>query len=79
MTVFYKVIDGFKVKFCRTYFCIGIGLDQFTPVYHRYITGQSLGPAKNKTNILHPKEENIKPQGKSLAKTNYNKKARHKN
>lgn len=79
MKIFYKVINGFKVKFCRTYFCIGIGMDQLTPVYHRYITGQSLGPAKNKTNILHPKEKNIQPQGKSLAKSNYNKRARHKN
>jgi hypothetical protein len=47
MKVFYKVINGFKVKFCCSYFCIGIGMDQFTPVYHRYITGQSLGPVKN--------------------------------
>ena len=65
MKVFHKVINGFKVKFCCSYFCIGIGMDQFTPVYHRYITGKSLGPVKNKTNILHPKEENIKAQGKS--------------
>jgi hypothetical protein len=79
MTVFYKVINGFKVKFCRTYFCIGIGMDQFTPVYHRYITGQSLGPVKNKTNIHLPKEKDVQPQSKSLAKTNYGKRARHKN
>ena len=65
MKTIYKVFNGFRVKFCRVYFCIGIGMDQFTPVYHRHITGKFLGPVKNKTNILHPKEENIKPQGKS--------------
>lgn len=79
MKVFYTVINGFKVKFCTTYFCIGIGMDQFTPVYHRYVTGQSLGPVKNKTNLSCPTAQNIKPQGKSLATTNYNKRARHKN
>jgi len=79
MKTFYKVINGFRVKFCRAYFCIGIGMDQFTPVYHRYITGQSLGPVKNKANVLLPKEKNTKPESESLAKTNYGKRARHKN
>lgn len=51
MKVFYKVINGFKVKFCRTYFCIGIGMDQFTPVYYRFTTGQSLGPVKRKKEL----------------------------
>jgi hypothetical protein len=49
--VFYKVIDGFKIKFCRAYFCVGIGMDQFTPVYYRFATGQSLGRVKKKKNV----------------------------
>ena len=79
MKVFYKVINGFKIKFCRAYFCIGIGMDQLTPVYHRYTTGQSLGPVKNKTNILQPQKEKVKPQSKSLATNNYGRRVRHKN
>jgi hypothetical protein len=79
MKVFYKVINGFKIKFCRAYFCIGIGMDQLTPVYHRYATGQSLGPVKNKTNILQPQKEKVKPQSKSLATNNYGRQVRHKN
>lgn len=79
MKIFYKVINGFRVKFCRAYFCIGIGMDQLTPVYHRYITGQSLGPVKNKTNLHLPKEKSTKSQSKDLVKANHDKKARHKN
>jgi hypothetical protein len=74
MKTIYKVINGFRVKFCRAYFCIGIGMDQFTPVYYRHITGKFLGPVKNKANIHFPKEQNIKPQGKSVAKANSGKK-----
>lgn len=46
--IFYRVINGFKVKFFRVYFCIGIGMDQITPVYYRFTTGKSLGPVKRK-------------------------------
>jgi hypothetical protein len=51
MKIFYKVINGFKIKFCRAYFCIGIGMDQLTPVYYRYTTGKSLGPVKRKKEL----------------------------
>ena len=51
MKIFFKYIDGFKVKFCCAYFCIGIGMDQFTPVYYRYITGQSLGSFNRKKEL----------------------------
>lgn len=51
MKIFYKVIHGFKIKFCRVYFCVGIGMDQLTPVYHRFITGKSLGPVKRKKEL----------------------------
>jgi hypothetical protein len=51
MKIFYKTINGFKIKFCRAYFCMGIGMDQFTPMYYRYTSGQSLGPVKRKKEL----------------------------
>jgi len=44
--VFYRVFNGYKIKFCRAYFCIGIGMDQLTPTYYKYSIGRSLGPVK---------------------------------
>jgi hypothetical protein len=79
MKVFYKFINGFKVRFCRAYFCIGIGMDQFTPVYYRYTTGQSLGPVKKQASLYSPQKQTVKPQSESLAKNNYGRRARHKN
>ena len=79
MKITRTVINGFKVRICRVHFCIGIGMDQFTPVYHRFTTGQSLGPVKTWKNSDDLPQKNIKPQGKSLATTNYNKRARHTN
>lgn len=79
MKVFYKVINGFKIKFCRAYFCVGIGMDQLTPVYYRHTTGQSLGPVKSKQKDFCPTVQKIKEQTQSLSKTNYGRRTRHKN
>lgn len=78
MKVFYKIINGFRVKFCRTYFCIGIGMDQLTPVYYRYTTGRSLGPVKSYQKTFSKPEQTAKEQTKSLSKTNYGKRAKQK-
>lgn len=48
MKIFYRVINGFKIKFFRVYFCIGIGMDQITPMYYKSTAWQSLGPVKRK-------------------------------
>ena len=79
MKVIKVVINGFKVRICRAYFCIGIGMDQFTPVYHRFSTGESMGPIKTKQSLCDVPSKDVKPQGKSLAKKNYNKKAKNQN
>jgi hypothetical protein len=79
MKIFYKVIHGCKVRIFRFYFCIGIGMDQFTPVYHRFVSTKFLGLVKSQQRKSDLKSEGTQPQSKSLATTNYNKRARHKN
>ncbi len=60
MKIFYRVINGFKVKFFRVYFCVGIGMDQITPVYYRHTTGKSLGPVKRKREVCQTVNEIFK-------------------
>lgn len=78
MKVLKVIINGYKVRICRVYFCVGIGMDQFTPVYHRFSTGESLGPVKTKQSTAEVPPKNIKPQSKNMATSNYNKRARNK-
>lgn len=75
--IFYKIVNGYKIKFCRAYFCIGIGMDQLTPAYYRFATGISMGPVKSKQKELSPKKQSNKEQTKKLSKLNYNKRAKN--
>ena len=79
MKVFYKIVNGFRVKYCSVYFCIGIGMDQFTPVYARFTARHTLGPVYSKKDLFCTQVQSNQEQSKSLATSNYGRRARHKN
>lgn len=78
MKVFYKIVNGFRVKFCSVYFCIGIGMDQLTPAYARVTLRHKLGLDYSNKSLFCNNVKKGKEQTKSLSSSNYGKRVRHK-
>jgi hypothetical protein len=77
---FIKIVNGYRVRFYRVTFCIGISIDQITPEYYRFKNYRIIGSLKQEI-INHQKEKevkNIKENSKSLQTKNYNKRAKNK-
>lgn len=55
MKIFYRFFDKFKIKFCRAYFCMGIGLNQLTPEYYRLITATVVDTKTKKKYVAIPR------------------------
>lgn len=80
MISFVKIINGFRIRFFRSSFCIGIGLDQITPVYYKYRTYQKIGSLKQEI-VNYKKEQeakNRKENSKSLQTKNYKPRSKNK-
>lgn len=80
MISFIKIVGGYRVKFYRAVFCIGISIDQITPEYYKFKNYRIIGNLKQEI-INHQKEKevkNIKENSKSLQVKNYGKRARNK-
>lgn len=80
MISFIRIVKGYRVKFYRAFFCIGISIDQITPEYYRFKNHRIVGSLKQEI-INHQKEKevkNIKENAKSLQVKNYGKRARNK-
>lgn len=55
MISFIRIVGGYRVKFYRAIFCIGIGIDQITPEYYRFKNHRIIGNLKQE--ILNYKKE----------------------
>jgi hypothetical protein len=80
MMSFIKIINGYRVKFYRVVFCIGIGTDQLTPVYYKFKNYRIIGSLKQEI-YNHQKEKearNVKENSKSLQVKNYGPRAKNK-
>jgi len=80
ITSFIRIVNGYRVKFYRTVFCIGISIDQITPEYYKFKNYRIIGNLKQEI-YNHQKEKevkNIKENSKSLQVKNYGKRARNK-
>jgi hypothetical protein len=59
MISFIKIVNGFRVRFYRVTFCIGIGTDQLTPVYYKFKNYRIIGNLKQEI-LNHKKEQEAK-------------------
>jgi len=80
MISFIKIVNGYRVKFYRAAFCIGIGTDQLTPEYYKFKNYRIIGSLKQEIYNLKKEKEakNIKENSKSLQVKNYGPRAKNK-
>lgn len=56
---FVRIVSGYRVRFYRTVFCIGIGIDQLTPEYYKFKNYRIIGNLRQEI-IDHQKEKQTK-------------------
>lgn len=59
MTSFIRIVNGYRVRFYRTVFCIGISIDQITPEYYKFKNYRIIGNLRQEI-IDHQKEKQTK-------------------